>query len=265
MKAKADDELWDLSKALWGEVGFPLIFFFDTVPLQVTWEELRDDLEYKSNYRAPSWLLKVHPEKVTRLGGLQTILDRYAISDNDAGAIKQELEPVLEDPGTIDSRITEVESALDRVRALSLQEPSLTDEVLKQSQVTTFIPRDVAFRVEVKKLYNYTCAVSRRQLYGPNGKRPEVESAHIYPRRFNGSDDVRNGLCLSRIYHWAFDVGWFSLTDEHTIITKELPVDASFDFLRNFAGKKINLPEDQNLWPHPIYLAAHRALHGFGD
>jgi predicted restriction endonuclease len=41
--------------------------------------------------------------------------------------------------------------------------------------------------------------------------KPEVQGAHIYPKGRDGSDDLRNGICLCRRHHWAMDAGWISI------------------------------------------------------
>ena len=97
----------------------------------------------------------------------------------------------------------------------------------------------------------------------PDG-RQEAQSAHIYPKEFDGSDDLRNGICLCHMHHWAFDAGWISLDDDLTIlINKSLPEAKEYDFIRIYKDKKISKPIRDELCPHPIYLNAHRQLHGF--
>jgi len=80
-------------------------------------------------------------------------------------------------------------------------------------------PRDAAFRIEVKRAYGFRCAICGTSLQGPKGHY-EVQSAHIYPKSEDGSDDLRNGLCVCRMHHWALDVGWVSLSDDHTVLVR---------------------------------------------
>ncbi len=119
--------------------------------------------------------------------------------------------------------------------------------------------RSAHFVFMVRQSYNCTCAVSESQVYDLKGK-PEIEVAHIYPKSLNGSDDPRNGICLSRFYHWAFDRGLFSLTDDHRVLVH--PKVASVA-LTKYSGKRIFLPSNKDVWPNEIYLSAHRKLHGF--
>src|ERR1044072_9806095 len=43
------DDLRDLSRALWGNEKFRYIFFFHTEKIDLTWNELRENLGYKPN------------------------------------------------------------------------------------------------------------------------------------------------------------------------------------------------------------------------
>src|SRR3546814_15962955 len=48
------------------------------------------------------------------------------------------------------------------------------------------------------------CAMCGGGATAPDG-RSEIEAAHVIPRGMAGADDVRNGLSLCRLHHWAFD------------------------------------------------------------
>lgn len=89
----------------------------------------------------------------------------------------------------------------------------------------------------------------------------EVQSAHIYPKRLDGSDDARNGICLCRRHHWALDTGWISIADDHTILVRDdLPDHDDYQFIAVFAGERIRLPLHEEAAPHPIFLQQHRKL-----
>jgi putative restriction endonuclease len=99
---------------------------------------------------------------------------------------------------------------------------------------------------------------------GPN-EEPEVEAAHLYPKHLDDSDDVRNRICLCRRHHWAFDIDWVTITDDFTILVRpELPQDSDCEFFRDFAGRKLRLPDDSQLAPHPLLLRRRREAMGFG-
>lgn len=75
-------------------------------------------------------------------------------------------------------------------------------------------------------------------------------------------------------YHWAFDVGWFTLNEDFTIKVSSridlLPRDqgkiGSYDILREFtkAPMKVNLPVNESIFPHKNSIMWHRA-HVFAE
>src|SRR3546814_4043334 len=66
------------------------------------------------------------------------------------------------------------------------------------------IARSRAFRKAVIAAYGGRCAMCGGGATAPDG-RSEIEAAHVIPRGMAGADDVRNGLSLCRLHHWAFD------------------------------------------------------------
>ncbi len=123
-------------------------------------------------------------------------------------------------------------------------------------ETTTLRPfRDEAFRRQVRGAYANTCSMSGLKLINGGG-RPEVQAAHIRPVAHLGPDSVRNGLALSGTLHWMFDRGLLSVGDDYKILTaKNVPEDA-IRLLRR--DRKLILPDDENLRPHPSFLRFHR-------
>ncbi|HEV8483251.1 MAG TPA: HNH endonuclease [Blastocatellia bacterium] len=118
--------------------------------------------------------------------------------------------------------------------------------------------RDAAFAQNVVMAYGGTCAVTGLRLINGGG-RFEVEAAHIRPvgEDHRGPDSVRNGIALSRTVHWMFDRGLLTLTDDYEVVIAErmLPDDT-----RLFIGphRRIHLPDDPTMRPHPQFLSYHR-------
>ena len=80
--------------------------------------------------------------------------------------------------------------------------------------------RNATWSIRIKKKYNYTCSIPNCDVTG----QLFVEAAHIKPDNVaeEGTPHrahILNGLCLCRHCHIAFDKGYFSLTDNHRIIT----------------------------------------------
>jgi len=143
----------------------------------------------------------------------------------------------------------------------SQKNPTLTDtsfytEARRKARYKVFTNR-------IRTIYCYSCAVCGKKRF-TRSNNPEIESSHIYPKEKDGADDFRNGIALCRLHHWAFDGGLFSIKDDYSIVVEErIKNDSNYEEISRFEGKKIRLPEDKELEPHPIYLSAHRRIHGF--
>lgn len=124
------------------------------------------------------------------------------------------------------------------------------------------------FRQAVIEVYDCSCAFCGMKINSPDSLWWEVEAAHIVPYSFNGKDDILNGLALCRSHHWAFDVGWFTLQNDFTILVSSqlnsLPNKfgriGEFDFIRIFSNKqsKIFLPKQKEIYPHQNAISWHR-------
>jgi len=128
--------------------------------------------------------------------------------------------------------------------------------------------RSRIFRQAVIESYGYKCSVCGLMIQSPDLKYWEVEAAHIVPHGLNGKDDIWNGIALCHFHHWAFDVGWFSLTNDYRIEMSskidELPSEHgkidSYDFFRQslIQNKIILLPANRQLIPHEKSIEWHR-------
>lgn len=102
---------------------------------------------------------------------------------------------------------------------ISIPEVDILSTDLRFSNSTRRV-RNATWSIRIKKKYNYICAVPNCDVTG----QMFLESAHIKPD--NVAEDatphrahILNGLCLCRHCHIAFDKGFFSLSDNHRIIT----------------------------------------------
>ena len=143
------------------------------------------------------------------------------------------------------------------------------DKKKKTNQkVTEYKLRKRSFRVAVIEAYNFKCAICGMKINSPDNHQWEVEAAHIVPHRMNGKDDIWNGLALCHLHHWAFDVGWFSIQNNYSVILSSkvqlLPLQygkfGETDFIRNFVSgeTRILLPEEKEFYPHQNSLHWHR-------
>ena len=144
------------------------------------------------------------------------------------------------------------------------QEIYLTEDEGPKKYKSCIAARSVKFSTEVKKVYNNTCVVCGKERYTALNETPEVEAAHIYPRKYNGRNNLRNGLALCTFHHWAFDGGLFVIEDNYQIkVLPKILNNTNYHEISKFNGQKIRLPQDERFYPAEIYLKEHRKLHKF--
>ncbi len=150
--------------------------------------------------------------------------------------------------------------------------PANYDPINKEKKVSKMTKESIlrirGFRHAVIEAYNYRCSVCGLKMSSPDSLSWEVEAAHIVPNRSFGRDDIWNGLAFCRLHHWAFDVGWFTLSQDYTIQVsnkiESLPPDqgrlGKFEVIRDLVNRssKIFLPGRVDIYPHPNAIAWHR-------
>lgn len=115
--------------------------------------------------------------------------------------------------------------------------------------------RERAFMTAVRSAYENRCAVTGLKLINGGG-RPEVQAAHIQPVAASGPDAVRNGIALSGTFHWLFDRGLISISDDYRILVgTQVPEQARR--MLNPDGKLIK-PQSPLYCPSPYFLKFHR-------
>lgn len=113
------------------------------------------------------------------------------------------------------------------------------------------------FRKAVLSAYSFKCCITGLDI-------PELLIAsHIIPWRFNPENRLnpRNGLALSPLHDRAFDLGLFTISENHQIrISRRISSRKShcyFDHaFHRYADKAISLPE--KFAPDPSFLKFHR-------
>ncbi len=119
--------------------------------------------------------------------------------------------------------------------------------------------RDQGFRRSVVKAYDHRCALCGVRIITPE-QHTVVDAAHIVPWSKSQNDDIRNGLALCKLCHWAFDEGMMGVSDSYAVITsRQIAADPNVPgFLLTLSGRGIIPPADRDLWPARDYLAEHR-------
>ena len=139
-----------------------------------------------------------------------------------------------------------------------------------QKRSTTLVERAVRnsqFRNLLLQHYHQKCCVSRLKLFSRPEKlhkyepkpKPlyEVEAAHIKPVKDGGPDDIRNGILLSRSFHWAFDQGLFTVDKNFKVLISPKAPPETKEKIEEYKGRKILLPKDKSLAPHQDALNWH--------
>lgn len=190
--------------------------------------------------------------------GLLKVLDYDYLSQNGRKVYEFKIQKLqFENPEII---LKEQEELVNE--AIS-SEPVLTEIRDTKQTYRKIKVRSAAFKTKIKELYEDSCAVCGIRRYN-KAQNPEVEAAHIYPVEKNGTDDLRNGLSLCKLHHWAFDGGLFVIEDNFEIkVLPEILNDQNYEEIYRFDGKKINLPKNKEIVPNKLYLSEHRKIHNF--
>ncbi len=134
----------------------------------------------------------------------------------------------------------------------------LVREVLEEENYRPAV-RDQGFRRAVVATYDHRCALCGVRIVTPEGH-TVVDAAHIIPWSRSQNDDIRNGMALCKLCHWAFDEGMMGVSDNYAVITsRQIGADPNVPgFLVTLSGRGIISPQDRELWPAQQYLSQHR-------
>ena len=119
--------------------------------------------------------------------------------------------------------------------------------------------RDQGFRRIVVITYDHRCALCGVRIITPEGH-TVVDAAHIIPWSRSKIDDIRNGMALCKLCHWAFDEGMMGVSGDYNVITsRQIAANPNVPgFLLTLAGRSIITPANRDLWPAQQYLSEHR-------
>lgn len=110
-----------------------------------------------------------------------------------------------------------------------------------------------SFRDFVMVGYSNICAVTGNVITWNSYN--NLEAAHIKPKSHGGLYTPNNGIAMSRDIHWAFDKGFFTISDDFKIIVHD---EIDSEYLKSFNGKQIRLPENSFFVPDKSNLSYHR-------
>ncbi|MDD2466147.1 MAG: HNH endonuclease [Desulfobulbus sp.] len=120
--------------------------------------------------------------------------------------------------------------------------------------------RNQGFRRAVVTTYDHRCAMCGVRIV-TSECHTVVDAAHIVPWSVSKNDDIRNGMALCKLCHWAFDEGMMGVSEEYNVITsRQIAADPNVPgFLLMLAGRGIIPPTDRKLWPEQKHLKWHRS------
>lgn len=110
----------------------------------------------------------------------------------------------------------------------------------------------------VMNAYQYRCAVTGKVIRYKEGNVDlfNLEAAHIKPQAHQGTFLPCNGIALCRDMHFAFDKGFFCISDDYRVIVSE-KLKGNW-FYEEFNGKEIFVPKEPFYRPLKIFLKHHR-------
>ncbi|MGL5924579.1 HNH endonuclease [Chroococcidiopsis sp.] len=131
------------------------------------------------------------------------------------------------------------------------------ESVLKDETKT--VVRDATFRKVIVSIYDYRCAFCGLRIINSLSQNI-VDGSHIMPFSQFYDDRIDNGLSLCKNHHWAFDRGWFGISDNFTLLVKsDLHEDApNCKPMQQFNGDRLSLPIHAQYYPRLEALRWHR-------
>ena len=127
------------------------------------------------------------------------------------------------------------------------------------ASIQTEIPvRSAGFRQAVMQIYDYTCAICALNIRALSGE-SVTDAAHIIPFSVSYNDDIRNGMSLCKLHHWAFDAGLISVSETYQVVVSPSMTEhgPTASMLARLHDRQIWLPCGEYR-PAPEALAWHR-------
>lgn len=174
--------------------------------------------------------------------------------------------------------------ATETDEALALGEENL-EELKEAARNRMKVWRQIAMRgaagakfsLQVREAYDHTCIFTGMRLpKTPMTGSSGVDAAHILPWAEYDLNSISNGLCLSKLCHWAFDAGILQLTFDDPSSKYQLQVSPAALSAESAGLLKLNglkdiqgvvssslLPKDSANWPKPSFLKVYNEASNF--
>lgn len=183
---------------------------------------------------------------------------------NDNSAYYRELDRIITDfpirggygiyKGTLPDFEIHAEKILNQQNTVTVIDETVTRRIEETpTNAIAGLFNAVTFRDFVMTGYNNLCAITGTVIKYQGFT--NLEAAHIKPRSHGGLFLPNNGLALCRDLHWAFDKGFFTLTDDLKI---QVHPQIESDYLRSFNNQSIRIPSNPFFVPDAENIRYHR-------
>jgi len=123
--------------------------------------------------------------------------------------------------------------------------------------------RGAAFKKQIPRLYDYTCAITGMKVVAVN-EISLIDACHIIPFKVSFDDTFHNGISLCPNMHRAFDRGIISIDTNYKVMISDKFLENKTSYsIRQFEGKEIKLPQISKHYPSQENLENHRQRFGF--
>ena len=175
------------------------------------------------------------------------------ITDEAIDLIKEESDSLLKQYEDVEDDLDENEEDEDVLNENEDDEDNSMESAMGCSFFNSSLFHDL-----VMNAYNYKCAITGKVIRYNKGKVDlfNLEAAHIKPHAHQGTYLPCNGIALSRDLHFAFDKGFFTISDDLKVVVSEKLKDDWF--YKEFNGKPLFVPKEPFFRPNPIFLKHHR-------
>jgi putative restriction endonuclease len=118
--------------------------------------------------------------------------------------------------------------------------------------------RKGVFKKVVPRLYGYRCCISELKIDSLFDI-AMVDACHIIPFSTSFDDTIKNGISLCPNLHRAFDRGIITIDQNYKVVISQTFVENLNVYgIRQFEGKTISLPNDNQFYPSLDNLAWHQ-------
>lgn len=114
------------------------------------------------------------------------------------------------------------------------------------------------FKKEIPRIYHNQCCISGMRIETTINAQM-VDACHIRPFSISNDDTISNGICLSPNLHRAFDRGLLTINDDFIVRISPTVIESESVYsIKQFEGKRINLPENSKHYPSPFNFQWHQ-------